>query len=145
MDVAVPILLVVDCRPGIAEARASALQDEAGTSLDVRHADTVGEALDVCRRVPTAVAAVVASHALAPGMSGLDLLARMRREFPHVRRILVTTGDISAASREPEYVRLHAAFDGSGRFVDVASRIVQDALDGVLARPEAAPTGSTLA
>lgn len=124
-----PVILVVDLRPGVAASRARVLQGEAGEALRVVAHDAIGETLDACRS--RGVAAIVASHALAPECSGLDLLARVRSETPHVRRILVTSGDLDRAAREPEYVRVHAAFDVAGRFADVASGIVREALPSV--------------
>lgn len=130
-----PLLLVVDGRAEVASARARTLQDEAGDALEVRAASTVGEVLDAMRQETPRLAAVATEHDLFPGLTGLDLLGRLRREAPHVRRILVTARDLAPIAAEPEYARLHAAFETRGRFADVASGVVQDALETARARP----------
>lgn len=129
-----PVLLVVDGRPEVAAARARTLQEEAGDALTVRAASTIGGALDVARHHGASLVGVVAEHDLVDGVTGLDLLARLRREVPHARRILVTGGNLQRVARDPEYPRVHAAFETRGRFHDVASGIVQDALESERAR-----------
>lgn len=83
-------LLVVDDEPGIVKALQRILRDEGYRVL------TALEAEEALRLVASEPVDVVLSDIDMPGMSGLELMSRLRRNYPAVVR-LVLTGRASLA------------------------------------------------
>ena len=76
-------ILVIDDEPALLEVFAAALS----TNFEVTTASSVREAEFILYK--KAFKVVIADH-LMPGGNGMDFLVRVREEFPHTQRILVT-------------------------------------------------------
>jgi len=81
-------LLVVEDNPGDVDL-VGALLAEAGLGVNLRHAASGIEALDHLRGAAT-LPDVVLTDLNMPGMSGLDLVEALRREFPTIPVVLMT-------------------------------------------------------
>lgn len=91
-------ILLVDDEPALLEIYAAILS----RYFEISTAGNAQEADALLRQKPFKV--IVADH-LMPGEKGLGFLARIRREFPHTQRVLVT------GSMTPEMQRDAAASD----------------------------------
>jgi DNA-binding NtrC family response regulator len=89
-------LLVVDDDPGFARALQILLEDEAHCSVAVAHSGE--EALEALEG--GAAVGVVITDLVMTGMSGLELLQRLRRRCPAPAVLVVTAHSSASAARE---------------------------------------------
>jgi DNA-binding NtrC family response regulator len=89
-----PTILVVDDEPGVREGLTLSLRPGGYRVLEAGSGE---EALSLLRAEPVDV--VVSDHVM-PGMTGLELLARIRDRFPDTARIMLTGhADLATAVR----------------------------------------------
>ena len=124
-----PTVLVVDDEGYFAAAFAQSLQEEAGERLHIDFVTTPDELLARVAEQGPDIAAVVSDYDLKARLTGLALLAEVRRESAHTKRVLVTGHELERFAGEPEFGLLDGAFEKPQRFEDITRSIVKLILD----------------
>lgn len=100
-----PTILIVDDEPDVCELFGAALR----STYDVVTADSASGALDAL--MENDVRLIVCDHVLM-GMDGAELLSRIREEFPHVARVMISgTVDAETATALVAAGTVHACFE----------------------------------
>jgi thioredoxin reductase (NADPH) len=105
-----PILLAVDDDVSVLEAVVQDLRRQYGSTYRVMRAAGGQAALDTLAQLKSRdePVALVISDQRMPGMSGVDLLERVREIYPEARRVLLTAyADTEAAIRAINAARIH--------------------------------------
>ena len=105
-----PILLAVDDDPSVLEAVVQDLRRQYGNTYRVMRAASGPAALDTLAQLKTRdePVALIVSDQRMPGMTGVELLERVRPIYPDARRVLLTAyADTEAAIRAINSARIH--------------------------------------
>jgi thioredoxin reductase (NADPH) len=105
-----PIILAVDDDASVLEAVVQDLRRKYGQNYRILRAGSGQAALDTCAQLKErgdAVALIVSDQRM-PGMTGVELLEKVRDSYPQARRVLLTAyADTEAAIRAINTARIH--------------------------------------
>jgi DNA-binding NtrC family response regulator len=127
-------VLFVDDDPSVTDAMRRSLRDE---PYQVATAGSGDEALAVLRKGPVDV---IVSDEMMPGMSGSDLLALVRRDYPGTARMILTgQATLDAAIRAINEGEVYRFFTKPARTIDLALAIRQALALKVATEPPSHP------